>query len=141
MIQDNAASPVAQGDRFMLKLLLHWILSAIALLIVSRLVPGFVVQGIGPALIAALVIGLLNATLGFLLKIITFPLTILSLGLFLLVINGLMILVASGVVPGFKVYGMVPAFWGAVVLAILGVLFRYILKDSKDYPGSRARSR
>ena len=125
----------------MLKLLLHWILSAIALLIVSRLVPGFVVQGIGPALIAALVIGLLNATLGFLLKIITFPLTILSLGLFLLVINGLMILVASGVVPGFKVYGMVPAFWGAVVLAILGVLFRYILKDSKDYPRSRARSR
>jgi len=141
MIQDNAASPVAQGDRFMLKLLLHWILSAIALLIVSRLVPGFVVQGIGPALIAALVIGLLNATLGFLLKIITFPLTVLTLGLFLLVINGLMILVASGVVPGFKVYGMVPAFWGAVVLAILGVLFRYILKDSKDYPRSRARSR
>jgi putative membrane protein len=141
MIQDNAASPVAQGDRFMLKLLLHWILSAIALLIVSRLVPGFVVLGIGPALIAALVIGLLNATLGFLLKIITFPLTVLTLGLFLLVINGLMILVASGVVPGFKVYGMVPAFWGAVVLAILGVLFRYILKDSKDYPRSRARSR
>jgi putative membrane protein len=141
MIQDNAASPVAQGDRFMLKLLLHWILSAIALLIVSRLVPGFVVQGIGPALIAALVIGLLNATLGFLLKIITFPLTVLTLGLFLLVINGLMILVASGVVPGFKVYGMVPAFWGAVVLAILGVLFRYILKDSKDYPRSRARNR
>jgi putative membrane protein len=125
----------------MLKLLLHWILSAIALLIVSRLVPGFVVLGIGPALIAALVIGLLNATLGFLLKIITFPLTILSLGLFLLVINGLMILVASGVVPGFKVYGMVPAFWGAVVLAILGVLFRYILKDSKDQPRLRTRSR
>jgi putative membrane protein len=141
MIQDNAASPVAQGDRRMLKLLLHWLLSAIALLIVSRLVPGFVVQGIGPALIAALVIGLLNATLGFLLKIITFPLTILTLGLFLLVINGLMILVASGLVPGFKVYGMVPAFWGAVVLTILGVLFRYILKDSKDYPRSRARNR
>lgn len=125
----------------MLKLLLHWILSAIALLIVSRLVPGFVVQGIGPALIAALVIGLLNATLGFLLKIITFPLTVLTLGLFLLVINGLMILVASGVVPGFKVYGMVPAFWGAAALAILGVLFRYILKDSKDDSRSRARSR
>ena len=124
-----------------MKLLLQWLLSAIALLIVSRLVPGFVVQGIGPALIAALVIGLLNATLGFLLKIITFPLTVLTLGLFLLVINGLMILVASGVVPGFKVYGMVPAFWGAVVLAILGVLFRYILKDSKDYPRSRARNR
>lgn len=114
----------------MLKLLLHWILSAIALLIVSRLVPGFDVRGIAPALVAALVIGLLNATIGLLLKIITFPLSILTLGLFLLVINGLMILVASSIVRGFNVYGMVPAFWGAVVLAILGVLFRWIMKEA-----------
>lgn len=114
----------------MLKLLLHWILSAIALLIVSRLVPGFVVRGIGPALVAAVVIGLLNATIGLLLKIITFPLSILTLGLFLLIINGLMILVASSFVRGFNVYGMVPAFWGAVVLAILGVLFRAIMKEA-----------
>ncbi len=115
----------------MLKLLLHWLLSAIALVIVSRLVSGFDVQGLGPALIAALVIGLLNATLGLLLKIITFPLTILTLGLFLLVINALMIRLASGVVPGFRVYGWVPAFWGAVVLAILGMLFRAITKEAK----------
>lgn len=114
----------------MLKLLLHWILSAIALLIVSRLVPGFVVRGIGPALVAAVVIGLLNATIGLLLKIVTFPLSILTLGIFLLVINGLMILVASSLVRGFNVYGMVPAFWGAVVLAILGVLFRAIMKEA-----------
>jgi putative membrane protein len=115
----------------MLMLLLHWILSAIALLIVSRLVPGFDVRGIGPALVAALVIGLLNATIGLVLKIITFPLSILTLGLFLLVINGLMILVASGLVRGFNVYGIVPAFWGAVVLAILGVLLRWIMRDAK----------
>ena len=114
----------------MLKLLLHWVLSAIALLIVSRLVPGFVVRGIGPALVAAVVIGLLNATIGLLLKIITFPLSILTLGIFLLVINGMMILVASSLVRGFNVYGMVPAFWGAVVLAILGVLFRAIMKEA-----------
>jgi putative membrane protein len=114
----------------MFKLLLQWILSAIALLIVSRLVPGFVVRGIGPALVAALIIGLLNATLGLLLKIITFPISILTLGIFLLVINGLMILLASSVVRGFNVYGMVPAFWGAVVLAILGVLFRAIMKEA-----------
>ena len=114
----------------MLKLLLHWILSAIALLIVSRLVPGFDVRGLVPALVAALVIGLLNATIGFILKILTFPLSILTLGLFLLVINGLMILVASSLVRGFNVYGMVPAFWGAVVLAILGVLFRWIMKEA-----------
>jgi len=115
----------------MLKLLLHWLLSAVALLLVSQLVPGFHVRGLGPALVAALVIGLLNATLGLLLKIITFPLSILTLGLFLLVINGMMILLASSVVRGFNVYGMVPAFWGAVVLAILGMLFRAVTKEAK----------
>ncbi|HET6206821.1 MAG TPA: phage holin family protein [Terracidiphilus sp.] len=115
-----------------MKLLLQWLLSAIALLIVSHLVPGFVVTGLIPALIAALVIGLLNATVGLVLKIITFPISILTLGLFLLVINGIMILVASVIVPGFHVYGMIPAFWGAVVLALLGVLFRAILRDSKN---------
>ncbi len=109
-------------------LLLQWILSAIALLIVSRIVPGFQVAGLLPALIAALVIGLLNATVGFLLKIITFPLSILTLGLFLLVINGIMLLVASGLVPGFHIYGFAPAFWGAVVLALLGMLIRAVVR-------------
>jgi putative membrane protein len=83
---------------------LHWILSAIALLIVSHFVPGFIVRGLIPALIAAVVIGLLNATVGLLLKIITFPLSILTLGIFLLVINGL-------------------------ILALLGMLIRAIVKD------------
>jgi len=113
-----------------LRLLLHWILSAIALIVVSHLVPGFHVSGLVPALIAAVVIGLLNATVGLFLKIITFPLTILTLGLFLLVVNGLMILLASAVVPGFHVNGLLPAFLGAVVLALLGMLIRAIVKDA-----------
>jgi putative membrane protein len=111
-------------------LLLQWVLSAIALLIVSRIVPGFHVSGLLPALIAALVIGLLNATVGFFLKIITFPLSILTLGIFLLVINGIMILVASALVPGFQVHGFSPAFWGAVVLALLGMLVRAIVREA-----------
>jgi putative membrane protein len=111
-------------------MLLQWVLSAIALLVVSRIVPGFHVQGLWPALIAALVIGLLNATFGLILKIITFPLTILTLGLFLLVINGIMILVASAIVPGFRVYGFAPAFWGAVVLALLGMVIKAVVKDA-----------
>lgn len=115
----------------MLNLLLHWLLSAIALIIVSRLVPGFEVRGLGAALIAALVIGLLNATVGLVLKIITFPISILTLGLFLLVINGLMILVASNLVSGFHVRGMIPAFWGAVALAILGMLFRALAREAR----------
>lgn len=114
----------------MLGLLLHWILCAIALLVVSRVVPGFHVQGLGPALIASLIIGLLNATVGLFLKIITFPLTILTLGLFLLVINGLMIMVASGLVRGFHVRGFVPAFIGAIVLSLLGMLIRAVTKPA-----------
>jgi putative membrane protein len=113
-----------------LRILLHWILSAIALIVVSHLVPGFHVRGLIPALIAAVVIGLLNATLGLILKIITFPLTILTLGLFLLVVNALMILLASAVVPGFHVLGLIPAFWGALVLALLGMLVKAIVKEA-----------
>ena len=78
----------------MLGLLVQWLLYALALLIVSKIVPGFTVTGLWPAMIAALVIGLLNATVGFFLKIITFPLSIVTLGVFLLVINALMILLA-----------------------------------------------
>jgi putative membrane protein len=114
----------------MVRLLLQWFLSAVALLVVSNLVPGFDVRGLGPALVAALVIGLLNATVGVVLKVITFPISILTLGIFLLVINGLMILLASNIVRGFHVYGFVPAFWGAVVLALLGMLIRAITKGA-----------
>ncbi len=114
----------------MVRLLIHWLLSAVALLVVSNLVPGFYVEGLGPALIAALVIGLLNATVGLFLKIVTFPISIVTLGLFLLVINGLMILVASNLVRGFHVHGFGPAFWGAVVLALLGILIRAVTKDA-----------
>jgi putative membrane protein len=116
----------------MLGLLLQWVLYAIALLICSRIVPGFVLVGFWPAMIAALVIGFLNATVGFLLKIITFPLSILTLGLFLLVINALMIKLASSIVNGFQVHGFLPAFLGAIVLALLGMLIRAFTGKSSD---------
>ena len=111
-------------------ILVQWFLYALALWIVSKIVPGFHVAGLLPALIASLVIGLLNATVGLFLKIITFPLSILTLGLFLLVINSLMILLAAHIVPGFTVRGFIPAFWGAVVLALLGMLIKAVTKDT-----------
>jgi putative membrane protein len=111
-------------------LLIQWLLCAVALILVSKIVPGFHVLGLWPALIAAMVIGLLNATVGFVLKIITFPLSILTLGIFLLVINGLMILLASAVVPGFRVNGFAPAFWGAIVLALLGMVIKAIMREA-----------
>lgn len=113
----------------MFRALIHWVLSAIALVIATNIVPGFYINDIRSALMAALVIGVLNATLGFLLKIITFPFAILSLGIFLLVINAAMILLATKIVPGFVVYGWVPAFWAAVILAVLGILIRTLMKD------------
>ncbi len=115
----------------MISLLIQWLLYAIALLITAKIVPGFEVRGgLWPAMIASLVIGLLNATLGLFLKIVTFPLSILTLGLFLLVINGLMILVASNIVRGFHVRGFAPALWGAAVMALLGIVIRAAMKSA-----------
>ena len=114
----------------MIRLLLQWVLSAIALFITSKVVPGFEVATFGAAMWAALIIGLLNATVGLVLKIVTFPISILTLGIFLLVINGLMIMAASNIVRGFRVFGFLPAFWGAVVLALLGMLFRAMMREA-----------
>ena len=110
-----------------MRLILHWILSAVALMIVARLVPGFYIRSFGAALIAALVIGLVNATLGFFLKVLTFPFIILTLGLFWLVVNALMLIVASKIVPGFVITGFLPAFWGAIVLALINMAFRALV--------------
>ena len=114
-----------------MKLLAHWILSALCLLLVAHFVPGFYVKGLLTALIAAVVIGLVNATLGFILKIITFPLTIVTLGIFLLVINALMLKFAAIFVPGFVVVGFWPAFWGALILSLLGMVVRAVLRRAE----------
>ena len=106
--------------------LIHWILSAVALLIVSHLVPGFIVTGIIAALIAAIAISFINATLGAFLKLVTFPLTVVTLGIFWWIINALMILLASAFVPGFHVNGFVAAFIGAIVLALVNLVLRWI---------------
>lgn len=116
----------------MLRVLLNWLLSAILLLVVARVVPGFQVETFGAALIAAVVIGLINATLGLVLKVITFPLTILSFGIFLLVINALMLLLASRLVGGFVIQGFAPAFWAALLLAILHMLVKWITPKREE---------
>lgn len=113
----------------MLKLLLRWLASAAALIIVSQIVPGISVTGFGAALWAALVIGLVNATFGLLLKILTFPLTVLTLGIFWFVINALMLELASMFVPGFHVAGFIPAFLGAIVLALVNLVMRWLVRE------------
>jgi putative membrane protein len=115
-----------------MRLLLNWVLSALAVWIVSKLVPGVHVSGPTAALIAALAIGFINATLGALLKIITFPLTIVTLGLFWLVINALMLELASKVVPGFQVNGFFAAFVGAIVLSLVNLVLKAIVMPSEE---------
>ncbi|MFZ0631292.1 MAG: phage holin family protein [Acidobacteriaceae bacterium] len=111
----------------MLRLLLKWLLYAVALLITAHVVPGFHLRSVEAALVAVIVIGFLNMTLGLLLKIVTFPLSIITLGIFLLVINAFILKLATNVVPGFYVATWSAAFIGAVVLALLHLLLRLLL--------------
>jgi putative membrane protein len=115
----------------MLRLLLHWILNAVALLIVSHFVAGFQIVSVVSALIAVIVIGLFNATLGLLLKIITLPLGILTFGIFFLVINALILWFSSRFVPGFAVTSFKAAFLGALALAVLHLLFGFLGRSIK----------
>ena len=111
----------------MAKLLAHWILSALCLLLVARFVPGIVVSGFGAALLAAVIIGFVNGTIGLLLKILTFPLIVLTFGIFWFIINALMLKFASLLVPGFYVQGFAAAFWGAIILSLLNIAVRQVL--------------
>jgi putative membrane protein len=115
----------------MKNLLISWVLTAISLLVVSFLIPGFTVNGIGSALIAALVIGLINGTVGLLLKIVTFPLTVLTLGLFYLVLNALLIMMAAKLVDGFVVSGFLAAFFGSIVLSLVNSALQSFLREKK----------
>ncbi len=114
-----------------MRLLLNWVLSALAVWIVSKVVPGISVSGPMAALIAALAIGFINATLGALLKVLTFPLTLLTLGLFWFVINAVMLKLASALVPGFEVHGFVAALIGAVLLSLVSSLLHWLVMPSR----------
>ena len=116
-----------------MRMLLHWVLSALAVWIMSRVVPGIYVSGPVAALIAALVIGFINATIGLVLKILTFPLTLVTLGLFWLVINALMLELASALLaPGFQVRGFFAAFVGTIVLSLGNLLLKGIVMPSRN---------
>ena len=111
--------------------LVHWILSAIALWVVAHVVRGIYVSGPVAALIAALVIGFVNATLGLILKVLTFPLTLVTLGLFWFIINALMLKLAAAIVPGFNVRGFLPALIGAVLMSIVSSILQWLVMPQR----------
>ncbi len=114
-----------------MRLLIRWLINAISLVIVAQFVNGFRLSGFGAALIAAVVIGFVNATLGTILKILTFPLTVLTLGLFLIVINAIMLKTAAFFTPGFAVATWKAAFIGAILLSLISSFLHWLIKDDR----------
>jgi putative membrane protein len=106
-----------------MKLLLIWFLNALALLTVAYVLPGIHVDGFTAALVAALILGLINTLLRPLLILLTLPVTVVTLGLFILVINGLLFWFAGSVLKGFEVSG----FWVGVLGALLYSIFSSVL--------------
>jgi putative membrane protein len=106
----------------LLRLLLVWIVNALALLAVSYLMPSVQVTSFGAALAAALVLGLVNAFVRPILVILTLPVTLLTLGLFIFVLNGLLFLGVANLLEGFYVAGFWPAIFGAILFSLVSWL-------------------
>lgn len=105
----------------MLQLLAHLVLSAALLLIVASLVRGVEVEGFAPAFLGAIVLGLVNAFVKPVMVFLTLPLTLLTFGLFLLVVNAFMLWLVAAVVPGIRVQGFGPALLGSILLTLLNL--------------------
>ncbi len=105
-----------------MKLILKWLLSAVALLAVANLYSGVQIPGFGSALLAALVLGLLNTIVRPVLVVLTLPVTVVTLGLFLFIINALMFWAASGLLSGFQVAGFGAALIGSLLYSLLNLL-------------------
>ena len=110
----------------MVKALLHFVVIVITFLLLSRTLPGFYVPNWGVAVIAALVLGVANATVGLLLKIITFPLILITFGIFYFVVNAIVLLLVAFLVPQFSINGFLPAFVAALVLAAVNMLWKAV---------------
>ena len=115
-----------------MKFLLEIVLTGLAVYIAANLMPGVYIHGFFTALKVGIVLGLINATLGALIKLITLPVNILTLGLLSFFINALMVLLVSNLVHGFYVRGLFHAGIFALVLAVLKMLFHGMAKSSKE---------
>jgi putative membrane protein len=131
-----------------MKFLIRWAITALALFVAAWLVPGITVDGSGWVLYAvmAVILALVNAIVRPVLKFLTCPLIVLTLGLFTLVINALTLWLASSIAVrwfdvGFVVTGFWPAFWGALIVSVVSVVLSVFVKDEKEDRRERDRSR
>lgn len=112
-----------------MKIIVHLFVSAVAILVATYIVPGVTVTLSG-SIVLAVVLGVINIFIKPVVKIIALPLTILTLGLFSLVINALFIIIASRIVPGFSISGFWTAFWFSIVLSLVNAFFN-LFKDKE----------
>lgn len=110
-----------------MRLLIVWLINAVALLAVPYVIPSITVDSFGTALVAALVLGLINAIVRPILVILTLPATLLTLGLFIFVINGLLFWFVGDILSGFHVKGFWAAFFGSIVYSVISWLLSAIL--------------
>jgi len=111
-----------------MKLLLRWLINTIAIMLLALYLPDIGVSSFFAALIAALVLGILNALIRPLLVLLTLPINLLTLGLFTLLINAFLFWFTSEIVKGFTVTGFWPAFWGALIMSLVSWLTSWVIK-------------
>jgi putative membrane protein len=109
-------------------LIIRWLLNAVALWVTDVLLAGISVVSLTSLIVAALVIGLINAVIRPVLLVLTIPITVLTLGLFLLVLNALLFWLAAALVPGFVVAGFLWALLGALVMSVIGFALSFLIK-------------
>ncbi|MBI3811949.1 MAG: phage holin family protein [Nitrospirae bacterium] len=110
-------------------LLIRWVINALALILISQMIKGIAVDNIPAAFVAAAVLGVINAVLRPILILLTLPITILTLGLFALVINGFMLYIAGTIVKGFHVSGFWPSVFGALFLSLISWIANAFIND------------
>jgi putative membrane protein len=110
-------------------LLLRWLILSVAIMVAAYLFPGIEVNGFGSALVAALVLGILNAFFRPILIILTLPINILTLGLFTFVINALLLMMTSGVIGGLVVAGFGSALLGSLIISVVSWLLSSFIND------------
>ncbi len=114
---------------------LRWLILTVAIIVTSYLLNGIQVSGFFPAFFAAAILGILNAFFRPLLLLLTLPLNVLTLGLFTFVINAIMLMMASGVIPGFEVHGFWSAVFGSLLISIISWLLTSFIgkRGTVDY--------
>ena len=113
-------------------LLIRWIINTLALFVVAQFVDGITYESIVALFIASLVLGLLNAIVRPIFFWLTLPITVITLGLFIFFLNGVMLWLTAFLVPGFQIEGFVPALIGALILSVISLITNRIGKDEKN---------